>query len=396
MKQYWIFILNCLCTVFFDAIDGSFGNSISIDAVVVMGSIMILSGFCKQFLAIGAQAYRVFQGYELNCCLMAVLSGIIVGVICVTCAYPISFIFELTDTQRQMLVQGLICYGLWCPAEGVGRFLREYISCKCYNKLIIIANISTFILLIATDWVAMKLNWGVNGLVCSTGFSWLAYAVVLIICVNFFKTKDKITKSALKVVFSKGKDVVLGGIVSRFANLCLGHFASTMGTAQYAIHSVALSVVQLAEEFRDAEANYVIVRLKNRKKTKWHKAKLLLKQCWVPALFIPIVASFGLTFIMHGKVDICDALYGVAIYCAPMLIYPVYDCVQQYVISSGRTKYTILNGCMCGLWRIGILWGISLFMSINTMVIGAIYFLDYLSRLILYCCLVHRDARRQE
>lgn len=395
MKQYWFFALNCLCNVVFCAVDGAFGNGISIDAIVVMGSFSIIENVCVQLITIGAKAYKVFQRYEKNCGLLSLLMGVVIGAICITCAYYITFIFDLTDIQREMLRQALICYGIWCPIEAVGRFMLAYVTYKCYNRLLIISNFLTYILLIVTDWIAVRMGWGVNGLISSTGNVWLVYAVILIISTKFFNGDDKVTLSVLKTAFTKGKDVMLGGIASRVANLCLGHFASTMGTEQYAIHSVALSVVSLAEEFRDAEADYVIVRLKNRDKHKGDKARRLLKQCWLPSLLLPIAASVVLAFVMHGKVSIADTLYGVSIYCMPMLLYPMYDLVQQFTISKGKTKYNAISGCICALWRIGVICIVSLMTPISIWILGLIYLFDYGSRMSYYILMARRDSKRE-
>lgn len=394
MKQYWLFALNSLVNIIFCSVDGAFGNGISIDAVVVMGSFTILETLGTQFLVIGAQAYKVLQNYEKSCCLLSLISGLIVGTVCITCAYPITYAFELTDTQRDMLTQVLICYGICCPTEAVARFMQRYITLKCYNKLALTSNIATYVLLIGTDWLAIEMGWGCNGLVLSTGFTWVVYGIILLVATKFFTNSDRVKLELIKKSFLIGKDLVFSGMISRGANLCLGHFASTMGTEQYAIHSVALSAVGLAEEFRDAQCDYTIVRLHNRNKYKEQKAKRVFKQCWLPALLLPVCASFILICVMHGKVDLLPAMSGVAIYCAPMLLYPIYDTVQQFVMSRGKTKYTLITCLICASWRIGILGVISLNMSINLYIIGIIYFMDYLSRTIYYIARLVHDKRK--
>lgn len=393
MKQYWLFVLNSLVNIAFCAIDSAFGNNISIDAVVVLSSFALIATLLVQFQCIGAHAYKVFQKYEKSCCLLSALVGVLLGIICIAYGYQITFVFDLTDTQREMLRQALVCYGICCPVEAVGRFLQRYITLKCYNKLVIISNITTYVLLISTDWLAVSLGWGCNGIVLSTGFSWLAYVIMLLIVTKFFSQEDKVQWQYIKKAFLVGKDLMLGGIISRSSNLCLGYFASTMGTEQYAIHSVALGAVQLAEYFRDAQCDYVIVKLHNRDKHKEQKAKRVFKQSWLPALLLPIIASFVLIFVMHGKVDLLSSLYGVALYCLPMLLYPIYDTVQQFVISRGRTKYALINALICAVWRVGALWVFSMTVGINLIVLASIYFLDYLSRTVYYIARLKHDKR---
>lgn len=393
MKQYWLFSLNSLINIAFCAIDGAFGNNISIDAIIVMGSFAILEPLGTQFLVIGGHAYKVLQSYEKSCCLLSVLVGVLLGSICITWGYNLTFVFDLTETQREMLRQVLVCYGICCPIEALGRFMQRYITLKCYNKLVLVSNFVTYILLIGTDWLAISLGWGCSGLVLSTEFTWLVYAVILLITAKFFSQEDKVQWGCIKKALLVGKDLMLGGLISRGSNLCLGYFASTMGTEQYAIHSVALGAVQLAEEFRDAQCDYVIVKLQNRDRHKEQKAKRVFKQCWLPALLLPIIASFVLIFIMHGKVDLVESLYGVALYCLPMILYPVYDTVQQFAISRGKTKYTIMNSVICAIWRIGALALCSISIGINLIVLAGAYFFDYLSRTLFYVFRLKHDKR---
>ena len=393
MKQYWVFALNSLINIVFCAVDGAFGNNISIDAVVVMGSYMLLETLGAQLLSMGGHAYKVFQKYEKSCCLLAVLVGILLCAVCIFGSYTITFVFDLTDIQREMLRQALICYGICCPTEALGRFMQRYITLKCYNKLALVSNFVTYIMLIGTDWLVISLGWGCNGLILSTGLTWFVYAIILLIATKFFSQPDRVTIRHIKNAFLVGKDFMLGGLISRGANLCFGYFASTMGTEQYAIHSVALGAVNLAEEFRDAQCDYTIVRLHNREKYKERKAKRVLKQCWLPSLLLPIIASFVLIIAMHGKVDLFSAIYGVALYCLPMLLYPIYDTVQQFAVSRGKTKYILANSIICAIWRILIIWVISLICGINLMILAFIYFFDYLSRTVFYIVRLKRDKR---
>lgn len=383
MRQYWIYVLNCLCNVVFCAVDGAFGNNISIDAIVVMGSFTIFESFCIQFLHLGRHAYKVLQKYEKSCCLLSLIAGLFFGAICIIGARPLTYIFDLSDVQREMLRQAFICYGLCCPIEAVGRFIQGYATYKCYNKLALLSNFLTYILLIGTDWLVVVFGWGVNGLILSTGFTWLVYALILLVCTNFLKVNDKIKFNCLKTAFSKGKDLMLGGIISRGGNLCFGHFASMMSTEQYAIHSVALGAISLAEEFRDAQCDYTIVRLHGRENHKEQKVKQIFKQCWLPSLILQLIASFLLTIVMHGKVSLPEAFYGVAIYNMQTLILPIYDTVQQFAISRGKTKYSLIACCICMVWRTAIIWLCS-FWEINIWVLGIIYILDYASRTVFY------------
>lgn len=388
-------MLNNLVNILFSAVDGAFGNGISIDSVVVMGTFTVLSSFIGQFLRIGNHAYKVLRHSEKNCFLLSMIIGILIGIVCVGFAQPITYIFELSKQQREMLKQALMCYSICCPIEAIGQFMQRYITLKCYNRLILTSNIITSLLLICSDWFTVSQGWGCNGLILSTAFSWLVYDITLIVTTRFFQQKNCVSASEIKRAFLIGKDLMIGGIIARGANLCFGHFASTMGTEAYAIHSVALSATALAEELRNAQSDYTLVYLHNTQKSK-KSVNYLLKQTGIPALLLPVIGSFMLIVGMHGKVPLGSALYGVAIYCFPMMVYPLYDILRQYSICQGKTKYDIISASIRFIWRVGVIWLLSAFFDMSLELLGVICFLDYLCRTLFYLFVLRYEENAGE
>ena len=382
MKQFWLFVLNSIQNIVFCAVDLAFANNISIDAIVVLGSYTVIETLGMVFLNLGRFAYQSLQKNEHNCCVASLFSGIIIGILVITLSTPITYIFELTTIQQNMLKNLLIIYGLSCPMESVARFLQTYITYNCYNKLRLWANFGTYILLIFSDWLAIKLGFELSGIVFSTELSWFIYLIVVWLVCKFHKTDDKINvKTILKCIWI-GKDVLFSRIISRIANVALGHFASTMGTNNYAIHSVALSITSLTEEFRDAVADFTLIKLKDDSNK---NCKPIIKQLWLPFIMCSLVSNIILTIFMHGEVPILEAYYGVVIYSIPYLIYPIYDVLQSTILLSNiRQKAVLTNGLICALWRIPIIWVISLLIPISIPILGTIYLGDYLTRTISY------------
>lgn len=385
--------MNSLCNIVFCAVDSSFCNNISIDAIVVMGSFVVIEWLCTNTMRLGIFGYQILQKYEKSCCIVSLLSGLLVGAVCVVFAEPITYIFELTDLQRSMLKELLIAYGLCCPMESVSRFLQMFITYKCYNKLVIWANFGTYVLLILTDYIVIKLGYGVLGLVLSTELTWLVYLVIIWIGCKFHKQTDKISISKIMRCIKSGKNVLASRIVSRVANVILGHFASTMDTAIYAIHAVALSITNLAEEFRDAISDYTLVRLRDNRDNMPKEAKHVLKQCIAPAILLPAVASAIMTIVMHGKVDIISAYYGVALYSIVYLVMPLYDVVQAYVLSKDKATFVLVRGFISAFWRIAIMWVMSIY-QITIFGIAIVYLLDYITSQIYYIFALKRSSSK--
>lgn len=308
-------------------------------------------------MRIGIYAYRVQQDYANNNCFLQFMCGIFTGVLCIVLRVPISNLFDITSEQKELLQQVLIVFGVSCPIEAVARFLQTYIIYKCYNKLVLINNILSCIVAAVTDWLALELGFGVVGIVAATEMTWFIYGVIAYFCCRFYRVTDKIDAKQLLKSVKFGKDLLLSEMVARVSSLLLGHFASTMSTMNYAIHSVALSITSEVEEFRCALRDYSLVELKKTDKKKEH-AHRIFKQTYIYSLLLSIVSAFILVFVMHGKVDIVSASIGTLWYMLPFLVYPIFEIISAYILSTERSEILfygsfirlILYASVLGCW----------------------------------------------
>lgn len=375
-------MLNCLCNVVFCTVDSAFGNNISVDAVVVMGSFVPIEWLGMQLMRTGSFAYQTYQKYEKNCCLLSLLSGAVFGAVIAAFSTPISHIFALTDTQHKMLRDVLILYGSCMPMEAVSRFMMTYVTYKCMNRLNIVANFVTYILLIGTDWIAVKMNWGVFGLVASTEFTWLAYLVIVLIVSKFYRNNDKFSFDIIKKCIGHAKDLVIARGLGRVANIVFGHYLSLMGEFNYAIFAVCLNATSVSEEFRDASVDFCLVKL-NGAEDKKQIHKRVLRQCFVPAVAIPVIASYLCLFFLHGKVALSDSIGYLIFFNLPVLIYPFYDTLFAYFMSVHNTRVTLIRGILNCVWRIPVAALVS-YLGGGIVSFAMLYLFDYLTAIIVY------------
>lgn len=396
MLQYWFYVLSSLLDAVFSSVNNAFGNSISLDAVVVLGSYAGIYSLGHNFLTIGSQAYKLLQSNAKNCLLLNIIASVIWGATVLVLSEYLPGLFKLTEAQHEMFSQLLVCYALFCPIEGAANFFGKYCIFKCYNKLQIIGTGVSWTVLFLADWLAVTLGFGCVGIVFSTGLGWLSNLIIFFFGTKFWTIPDKIQLKSLLHAFNIGKDYTLSTIAQRLANIVLGHYASTLGTEQYAVYSVAFAAVSSAEELRAAYSNYCIVRLRNCNKRKEQKAKRLFKQVGWLGFLLLVCLSFGLAFISHGTVPLAAALGGVVLYIPSFLLHPIYDLLEAFAASRGKSKYALGCGVATVFARGFLPFLLSIVLSsLNIFLIVICYIMDYLGRTVWLFIRLSLDKRQQ-
>ena len=86
-----------------DSIDSAFNNLISIDAIVVTGSFLLVDSIFKSFGEIGIYTYRTTRKNEWQYLWFNIIFGILMGIIVFICKNFIVNIFGLSEIQKNML-----------------------------------------------------------------------------------------------------------------------------------------------------------------------------------------------------------------------------------------------------------------------------------------------------
>ncbi len=103
MKEFISILISFIFMSLADSIDSAFNNLISIDAIVVTGSFLLIDSIFKSFAEIGIYTYRTTRKNEWQYLWFNIIFGILMGIIVLTCKNLIVNIFNLSDTQK-------ICY----------------------------------------------------------------------------------------------------------------------------------------------------------------------------------------------------------------------------------------------------------------------------------------------
>lgn len=391
MKQYWLFVAIALQDVVFCTIDSTFANNVSLDVIVVLNTFTIVLYFCLRPMMLGYYAYQAMQSRPKNCLMCSLISGTIVGAIVVATSQVLPYLFTLTDTQRKMLSEIFILFGLCAPIQSVVRYIQIYCEYNNKQKFVFLVDLATYPPMILGDWIAVNLNAGAFGLRIATEVCWLLCLVALLPGSGILKEDDKIELKTILHCYYVGKDVCISHLIVRGATMFLTSMASTMGTVTYAIHSVALGITDMAESFRDSTSSYSYVELREHRDDLCKQSLRVLKKLIVPALCLPLGLEVILVFIMHGKVDIANATIATALYSLAFLVYPLYDITSAAIQLSTVRQSAILMSLLTAFWRVGALWVMIQLFGATIPVFGAVYFLDYLSRVIFLRSMLHRE-----
>lgn len=180
MKEFISILISFIFMSLADSIDSAFNNLISIDAIVVTGSFLLIDSIFKSFAEIGIYTYRTTRKNEWQYLWFNIIFGILMGIIVLTCKNLIVNIFNLSDTQKNMLSILLNFYAIYVVfgrlANGIFEIIRLKGQLKLYRKSLIVYYVS----LIALDTFAYLFTKNLTLLFVATIVSWLISVIYML------------------------------------------------------------------------------------------------------------------------------------------------------------------------------------------------------------------------
>lgn len=172
MKEFISILISFIFMSIADNVDSAFNNLISIDAIVVTGSFLLLDSIFKSVGEIGIYTYRTIRKDEWQYLWFNVIFGFIIGILVFIFKDLIINIFKLTYIQKKMLAILLnlyIAYGiLGRLSNGLFEIIRLKGELKLYRKSLIIYYLS----LIVFDLLAYVFTKNLTVLFIATIISW--------------------------------------------------------------------------------------------------------------------------------------------------------------------------------------------------------------------------------
>lgn len=130
MKTFILLLISFVIMSIADSIDQAFNNAISLDAIVVCGSLFSINLILKSISDIGIYTYRTDRKNESAYLIINIVIGLILGIIVF-----FTSLFNLTQTQKQLLSNILCLYILYLTIGRLTNALLEMVRLQDKLKL---------------------------------------------------------------------------------------------------------------------------------------------------------------------------------------------------------------------------------------------------------------------
>lgn len=198
MKEFISILISFIFMGIADSIDSAFNNAVSIDAIVVCGSLFSINLILKSISEIGIYTYRIERKDESAYLTVNVIVSFLLGIIVILSRNYIVNIFDLTAIQKEMLSNILFLYIGYLVLGRLANAIFEMIRLKEKLKLYRYSLIVFYISLIALDSMVYFFTRNLTLLFCATMVSWLISIIYMLYNLKLdFKLPNKDTLQSI-------------------------------------------------------------------------------------------------------------------------------------------------------------------------------------------------------
>lgn len=394
MKEFISILISFIFMSLADSIDSAFNNLISIDAIVVTGSFLLIDSIFKSFAEIGIYTYRTTRKNEWQYLWFNIIFGILMGIIVLTCKNLIVNIFNLSDTQKNMLSILLNFYAIYVVfgrlANGIFEIIRLKGQLKLYRKSLIVYYVS----LIALDTFAYLFTKNLTLLFVATIVSWLISVIYMLY--NLKLKFELPNKNSLKNVIKYGFAYSSERLLSRIFLLLYGVIASHMGTEKYGIHTVCYSVCLTLEIITNAYQAALMIKVPEGKTyiEQYNKCINMRNKCFPLIIALNFVFTFIYLVISHGSLPLNKCFPYIIFYSLGVFgLYP-YETYKTLCISQGKS-FILLIGSTIGVIIRFLICLLFLNTAFALFVFGIVNFIDFFSRSIVYRIVLSKLCKKE-
>lgn len=395
MKEFISILVSFIFMSIADSIDSAFNNLISVDAIIVTGSFLLIDSIFKSFGEIGTYTYRTIRKNEWQYLWFNIIFGLLMGVIVFISKSMIVNIFNLSQMQREMLYILLNFYTVYVIfgrlANGIFELIRLKGMLKLYRKSLIVYYIS----LIGLDAMAYIFTRDLKLLFIATIVSWGISIVYML-----YKLKLKFefpSKESLKNVIKYGLAYVSERVLSRIFLLLYGVIASYMGTEKYGIHTICYSVCLTLEIITNAYQATLMIKVPEGKtyEEQYSNCMNMKKRCFPLIIILNFVFAFIYLLISHGSLPLYRCFPYIIFYSIAILgLYP-YETYKTLCITQGKS-YILLIGSTIGVIIRFLICLLFINTSFSLYIFGIVNLIDFYSRSIIYRLALSKIYRKKD
>ena len=389
MKEFISILISFIFMSIADSIDSAFNNLISIDAIVVTGSFLLIDSIFKSFGEIGIYTYRTTRKNEWQYLWFNIIFGILMGIIVFISKNLIVNIFDLSNIQKDMLSVILNFYIAYVVlgrlSNGIFEIIRLKGQLKLYRKSLIVYYIS----LIGLDAITYILTKNLTLLFIATILSWI---ISIIYMLYNLKLKFEFpNKESLKNVIKYGFAYSSERLLSRIFLLLYGVVASHMGTENYSIHTICYSVCLTLEIITNAYQATLMIKVPEGKtyEEQYNNCINMRNKCFALIVILNFVFSFIYLIISHGSLPLYKCFPYIIFYSLGVFgLYP-YETYKTLCIAQGKS-FILLIGSTIGVIIRLLICLLFINTSFALFVFGIVNFIDFYSRSIVYKIVLYK------
>ncbi len=395
MKEFISILVSFIFMSIADSIDSAFNNLISVDAIIVTGSFLLIDSIFKSFGEIGTYTYRSIRKNEWQYLWFNIIFGLLMGVIVFISKSMIVNIFNLSQIQREMLYILLNFYTAYVIfgrlANGIFELIRLKGMLKLYRKSLVVYYIS----LIGLDAMAYIFTRDLKLLFIATIVSWGISIVYML-----YKLKLKFefpSKESLKNVIKYGLAYVSERVLSRIFLLLYGVIASYMGTEKYGIHTICYSVCLTLEIITNAYQATLMIKVPEGKtyEEQYSNCMNMKKRCFPLIIILNFIFAFIYLLISHGSLPLYRCFPYIIFYSIAIFgLYP-YETYKTLCITQGKS-YILLIGSTIGVIIRVLICLLFINTSFSLYIFGIVNFIDFYSRSIIYRLALSKIYRKKD
>ena len=395
MKEFISILISFIFMSIADSIDSAFNNLISIDAIVVTGSFLLIDSIFKSFGEIGIYTYRTTRKNEWQYLWFNIIFGILMGIIVFICKNLIVNIFDLSEIQKDMLSVLLNFYIAYVVlgrlSNGIFEIIRLKGELKLYRKSLIVYYIS----LVGLDAIVYILTKNLTLLFVATILSWI---ISIIYMLYNLKLKFEFpNKESLKNVIKYGFAYSSERLLSRIFLLLYGVVASHMGTEKYSIHTICYSVCLTLEIITNAYQATLMIKVPEGKtyEEQYNNCINMRNKCFALIVILNFVFSFIYLIISHGSLPLYKCFPYIIFYSLGVFgLYP-YETYKTLCITQGKS-FILLIGSTIGVIIRLLICLLFINTSFALFVFGIVNFIDFYSRSIVYKIVLYKLNKKEK
>lgn len=383
MKEFISILISFVFMGIAESIDSAFNNAISIDAIVVCGSLFSIDLILKSLGEMGTYTYRTARKDETAYLTVNVVASFVLGIIVFLGRNYIVNIFGLTAIQKELLTNILILYIGYLVLGRLANALFEMVRLKGKLKLYRKSLIVYYIMLISLDTLAYLTTHNLKMLFIATMISWVISIVYML---NHLKLKMKLPdKEVIENVKKYGIPTALERLFSRIFILIYGVIASHMETEKYSIHTVCYAVCVSLELITNAYQATLMIKIPTNESYKNQKQVIIdmKKSCYPVLILLNYIFAIGYLLIQHGSLPLEKCFPYIIFYTFGVFGLYHYENYKTLCIMQGKPKVLLIGSTIGSLIRVLICLAFRN-SNIALFVFGIVNVIDFYIRSIIY------------